>query len=258
MRQVRTKPIQQALLLEEGTKDTRGWGGKRKGAGRPPKTYRSSEPHTTRARFSKTTAVHVTLRVVGAIGNLRRREAYHAVRQAMHVVNARTDFRIVQISLEDDHVHAIVEADNDTALSKGIQAFQISAAQRINRALSKRGLPRRRGQVFSDRYHSRLITSPTQARHTLNYVLNNWRRHQQDQDIERMFWDVDYYSSGTTFTGWKELTGSMYELPEGFQPLPVARPHTWLLEKGWMKAGGELSMYAVPGAARTRRARAAA
>ncbi|MBA3817899.1 MAG: transposase, partial [Deltaproteobacteria bacterium] len=143
------------------------WGGKRKGAGRPPRGRRSSEPHQRRERFSRPTPVHVTLRVMADVGRLRRRAIYQAVGRAIIAVLGRTDFRIVHVSLESGHLHLIVEADHDGALARGIQAFQISAARRINQVLTRERVVQRRGTVFSDRYHARLIGSPTQARHAL-------------------------------------------------------------------------------------------
>jgi len=61
-----------------------------------------------------------------------------------------------------------------------------------------------------------------------------------------MFWDVDYFSSGATFTGWKERDGTAYPLPEGYEPLPVCSPRTWLASVGWRKRGS-ISMFARPG-----------
>jgi len=225
------------------------WGGKRKGAGRPAKGRRASEPHKRRLRFDKPRAVHATLRVVDELPALRRRRFYAAIRKAAAAVLDRTHFRIVHLSIEDDHVHLIVEADNNDALSKGVQAFESSAAQRINRAIGdQRGTPRRRGPVFADRYHERFIGSPTQARRTIAYVLNNWRRHRRDGGMETMFWDVDYFSSGPSFSGWRELEqGYVFdEVPETYVPIPVARPQTWLLAVGWRKAGS-ISLREVPG-----------
>ncbi len=102
--------------------------------------------------------------------------------------------------------------------------------------------------MFSDRYHARVLRSPRQVRNAVRYVLNNWRRHHEDQGIETMFWDVDYFSSGVSFTGWKELQGTTYvpEVQVGYAQLPVCSPRTWLLSVGWERAG-TISMHAVPG-----------
>ena len=90
----------------------RTWGGKRKGAGRPPKGPRAGEPHKARIRFSSPTPAHVTLRVTAPIETLRRPDAYHAFRHSMYAVVERNDFRIVHIGIERDHLHLLVEADD--------------------------------------------------------------------------------------------------------------------------------------------------
>ena len=226
------------------------WGGKRRRAGRPARNaWRPSERHVPRPRFDRPTPFHVTLRVVDAIGNLRRRRTYHAIRKAMHSTLVRTDFRIVHISLEDGHIHLIVEANNETALSRGMQAFEIVAARRLNQALAKYG--RRRGTVFPDRYHPVRIGSPTQARNAICYVVNNWRRHRRDVDKDTRLWEVGYFSSGPSFRGWKECETSPmpFDWPPTYEPLPVSRPETWVLEKGWMRGGKPISLREVPGPA---------
>ena len=227
--------------------DFKTWGGKRKGAGRPPKGGRSSEPHKARLRFSGPAPLHVTLRVVAPIQTLRRPDAYHAIRRSMYVVIGREGFRIVHLSIERDHLHLIVEANDHVALWEGVRAFESSAAQRLNRVITLATGIRRLGQVFADRYHARLIRSPTQARNTLSYVLNNWRRHGLDRGMETMFWDVDYYSSGPSFEGWAELDDSpfLYQTPD-YPRLSVCRPRTWLLRTGWRQAG-PISMRERPG-----------
>src|SRR6185295_19632070 len=128
--------VSRAVMQVQQLFEFKTWGGKRAAAGRPPKGFRSGEPHVERERFSRTTAVHVTLRVVASIGSLRRYGAYHAVRRATEVMLGRDDFRIVHLSLEPDHIHMVVEADHERALAKGVQAFESSAAQRLNRAVS--------------------------------------------------------------------------------------------------------------------------
>jgi REP element-mobilizing transposase RayT len=244
--------VQQSLDLNP-KRDRRGGkrGGKRPGAGRPAKRpHRPSERHVPRLRFNKLTVVHVTLRLVDNYGSLRDRNNFLAIRRATRAVLPRADFRIVHASPETDHLHLIVEAETNDALSRGVQAFQISAAQHLNRVKSRRLGRRIRGKVFADRYHARVVGSPTQARNTLNYVLNNWRRHLHDDanaPAEHRFWDVDYMSSAVAFPGWKELETTPFHydvIPE--LRLCVSPPQTWLLAAGWRRAG-TISMYSVPG-----------
>ncbi len=71
----------------------------------------------------------------------------------------RDDFRIVEFSIQNDHVHLIVEADDEDALSRGIKSFAVRAIRRVNEKLR-----RRRGRVWGDRYHRRDLKSPLEVR----------------------------------------------------------------------------------------------
>src|SRR4051812_29639662 len=190
----------QLLLFEEKKRS-----GKRRGAGRPPKGPRAGERHERRPVHDARHPVHIVLRVVKAIGSLRRRRMYQAIRAATRTVAQREGFRIVHLSIQRTHVHLLVEAKGKAALSSGMQGFQISAAKHLNAAISKgRPGPRRRGTVFPDRYHAVVIDSPRQARHALSYVINNWRKHEEDRGEVTRRWEVDWYSSGAMFPDWKE------------------------------------------------------
>src|SRR6187401_980817 len=153
--------------------------GRKRRAGRKRKA-RAGSPHKVRPELAARHPVHVVLRVIKDVGNLRRRFTYKAIREATLTTALREDFRIVHLSIQRTHLHLIVEADDKDALAAGLQGFQISAAKHLNAAISKRRPgPRRRGSVFPDRYHAEVITSPRQARHTLSYVMNNWRKHEE-------------------------------------------------------------------------------
>ena len=69
-------------------------GGKRRGAGRPPKGPRAGSPHTERPFLHPRYPVHVTLRVIGEVGNLRRRRVYQAIREATLTTARREDCRV--------------------------------------------------------------------------------------------------------------------------------------------------------------------
>jgi REP-associated tyrosine transposase len=161
----------------------------------------------------------------------------------------REDFRIVQLSIQHNHVHLIVEADDKRALASGMQGFQISAAKHLNAAISKgKPGPRRRGTVFPDRYHAEIITSPTQARHALSYVMNNWRKHREDRHQPASTWKLDWFSSAITFPGWAEYGDEafLWRGPPTYDPLMVFQPRTWLLREGWKKKSGSISFREVP------------
>jgi REP-associated tyrosine transposase len=225
-------------------------GGKRKGAGRKPTGTRSGERHEARPDFKPYHALHVVMRVEPAVGSLRRRSMYRAMREASLTAARREKFRIVHISLQRTHVHMLVEAEHKAALARGMQGFTIAAARNINTALGV-GKHRRRGRVFSDRYHLEVITTPTRAHRAIGYVLSNWRRHGEDRDGLPSTWLVDPFSSGISFPDWQEMEDRawMWPLRETYDPLFVRRPTTWLLREGW-RLVGTISARAVPAAAR--------
>jgi REP-associated tyrosine transposase len=224
-------------------------GGRRKGAGRPPRGPRSSERHKERPRHDHRHPVHVTIRVVADVSSLRRRDLYAQLREATIVTARREDFRIVHMSIQSNHLHLIVEADHKDALSRGIQGFSISAAKRVNAAIAERTGVRRTGRVVADRFHARPLTSPRAVRHALAYVLNNYRRHGEDRVGVARTWKADPFSSGPLFFGWKELEDSpfLWPLRPTYQPLIVFRPRTWLLARGWSQFHPLISVREVPG-----------
>jgi hypothetical protein len=104
----------------------------------------------------------------------------------------------------------------------------------------------RSGSVFSDRYFPRPLTTPTQVRNCLAYVLNNWKHHGESDASLRRPWPIDPYSSASMFDGWKEIDGRWFVTPSGYDGPMMWWPKTWLLSEGWRQRG-LISMHFVPG-----------
>jgi len=264
----RKRHIQQDLRFPNAAGDLRGTSqergrtkdGRRRGrGGRKAQGRRPSEPHKRRPTLKASEPVHVTLRVVEGVGRLRTRAVYRAVREAMLATYGREDCRIVHLSVQGNHVHLLVEADNRMALARGMQAFQISAAKHVNAAVSNAGSwwerrrmrvkpKRRKGRVFADRYHEEIIRTPRQARNALAYVLNNWRKHQEHRAAFARGWLIDPFSTGWSFDGWKQRENEpfVWKLRASYEPIMSWRPRTWLLSEGWRRYG-LISVSEVPG-----------
>jgi REP element-mobilizing transposase RayT len=168
--------------------------------------------------------VHVTLRAARRSPSLRKQTIFVALRRAV-ANTSREWFRVVQFSVQTDHVHLIAEAADKVALSRGITGLSIRLARAINRASY------RKGNVFSDRYHSRALATPREVRHALVYVLLNFRKHLHRSP------GVDPASSGFWFAGWRLLPKTE---PPGFlsgDAIPVQPPRTWLARVGWRRHG---------------------
>jgi putative transposase len=87
-------------------------GGARAGAGRKP-SARSNVPHRPRAKHDHRHPVHVTLRAAALPASLRARDVAAGVHRALRI-SSRTDFRIVEYSIQPDHLHLIVEGGAGT------------------------------------------------------------------------------------------------------------------------------------------------
>src|SRR5262245_44392678 len=226
-------------------------GGKRPGAGKKPRIPgRPGSAHTRRPEVDPRKPQHVTLRVLGDVGHLRRPHMYRAIRGALATIAKTTaerdDFRIVHFSLQGDHIHPNCEASSREARWRGGQRLEISPARRLNDRRSKATRRRRTGTVFADRYHARAIGSVREMRNLLNYVLNNWRHHPHGDRGPRLFGGkLDPYSSAVFFPGWKERTLPLY-VPAGYDAPIVGRPRSWLLAEGW-KYATPISVWEVPG-----------
>lgn len=205
-------------------------GGARPGAGRPPKGEFAGHPHKGRQAFRAKHPLHVVMRTVRAAGNLRRPVIHEAVRGALTTIGTHEDCRVVHLSIQRDHLHLLVEADDRTALARGMRALQISLAKRINRLISGRSRTRRRGPIFVDRYESFVLETPAAVRDALVYVLCAWRRFEAPPPAA-----LDPYSSALAFDGWKEpiTDRDTSDLP----PLVLWPPRTELLSRRWRTAG---------------------
>jgi REP element-mobilizing transposase RayT len=170
------------------------------------------------------------------INGLRTDRVYRVLGDVIARYRDHNDFRIVHISIQDNHLHLIVEAADAEALERGMRSFAINAARTIHSAFGTAG------RVFF-RYHSTVIKTRRYARNVIAYVLNNWRRHNQDVVRGRLIDAMlDRYSSAISFDGWTER----FAIPAGYSPLAVSRPSTELLLRGWAYAG-PLDPYHVPG-----------
>jgi len=220
-----SKPKQ--LSLDQALPPT--WGGARRNAGRKKKGV---VPHARRPSHAKSYPVHVTLRLARHVWNLRSQRGFAMVERALRSTNRRGLARIVQFSVQTDHIHLLVESPDRRSLAGGIKGFEVRLARLLNEMMS------RKGRAFGDRYYARALRSPREVRNALVYVLNNRAHHAPERTGPGY---VDRFSSGPFFDGWSTNV-TAESACTGTGP-PNARPRTWLLETGWRRRG-----LVVPGA----------
>jgi hypothetical protein len=107
------------LRLEKGKKRA----GRRRAAGR------GFVRHRRRAVHRAAEPVHVVLR--SRFRPLRSRYVFPTVRLALaRATRARPGFRVVQFSVQSDHLHLIVEARDKLALSRGMRGSPFASRSR--------------------------------------------------------------------------------------------------------------------------------
>ena len=186
-------------------------GGKRKGAGRrPPPGQKAGVSHKARPHFEKPAAIHVTLRVADYVWNLRSARSFRLIEQCLADALGRFGLRIIHFSIQGNHLHLIVEADSSAALSRGMHGLTIRVAKALNRLMD------RKGHVFADHYHSRMLETPTELVNAIAYVLGNHAHHFGGKPGR------DPYSSAA--------------LDEQTRESVLSHPRTWLLRSGWRRA----------------------
>lgn len=144
------------------------------------------------------------------------REMTKRIAEANRSRKLRDAFRIVHFSIQDDHVHLIVEASDGEHLACGAQGLAIRLARRVNDLLGIRG------GFWGDRFHSRELTSPRSVRNALVYVLMNAKKH-------GFRFDIDPCSSAAFFDGF------VGHAAKADAPTRTAR--TWLGAIGWRRRG---------------------
>jgi REP element-mobilizing transposase RayT len=194
------------------------------GAGRKPVAgRRRPTPHHARPVHRKGNPVHVTLRVRSEVSSLRAPKTFAAVRTALAAAS-RSGFRLVQFSVQADHLHLLVEGADTRALALGVRGLTIRVARAVNRALG------RKGSVWNDRYHARALSTPREVRQGLVYVLMNFRKHLRHQPR-----GLDPCSSAAWFDGFRGRHPPAESVSEGDSPVTPSR--TWLGSVGWRRHG---------------------
>ena len=153
--------------------------------------------------------MHVTVRVRRHVWNLRSRRCYRRIAGCLEEAVGRFGLRVIEYSVLGNHIHLIVEADDATALTRGMQGLSIRIAKSLNALMG------RSGRIFDDHYDGRLLKTPTELVRAIAYVLRN---------LEHHFGAVgrDPFSSDG--------------LPAEQRQVRLAIPMSWLLTIGWRRA----------------------
>ena len=166
------------------------------------------------------------------------------VEEAFRRMRGREGFRLTHYSIQGNHLHAIVEASDTDALGRGMMSLGIRFARAVNRAL------RRKGPVVWDRYHAKVLKTPTQVRNAIRYVLLNARRHAAQARRSKQLPRARAARPGVVgaLVRGVEVAAAGRGRRRGASPPAVSQPRTWLLAAGW-RLRGLLDPSDVPGRA---------
>ncbi|HEX4340923.1 MAG TPA: transposase [Polyangiaceae bacterium] len=162
------------------------------------------------------------MRLRSGLPTLRQKRLVAIVFDAFRTARIRWKARLVQFSVQSNHIHLIVEASDKESLSQAMKGLAQRLARRLNRYF------KRKGNLFADRYHEHILRTPLEVRRTILYVLGNHLKHAAGASRPPL---IDPMSTARYFDG---FTMSPFQLAD--DP-PVAPPSTWLLRTGWRRLG---------------------
>jgi REP element-mobilizing transposase RayT len=169
----------------------------------------------------------VTTKVMPDVARLRTKVMFEAIQAALAGATKwmyeAEPVRFVHASVQEDHLHVLVEAASSAGLSRAMKGFLVSCAKRLNK------LAGRKGRVFADRFHTRTLSTPTAVKNAIRYTLCNARKHGEFGARVRL----DPYSSAFALPDWQTDTS----IPLADMTMQVALPRTWLMREGWRRAG---------------------
>lgn len=149
------------------------WGGRRINSGRK-RTKSEGVSHRTREKVSAKTPLHINFKLSIP---LRNASGIRALRRS--VDNSRNFVNVLHYSLESNHIHLIIEAENNLQLEKGMRSFTNTFVKSLGK-----------GTLQKERYHLHVLRTPAEVENAFRYVLLNHLKHTGKNSIS-----ADLFSS---------------------------------------------------------------
>lgn len=207
-------------------KKVKGWGGKRKNAGRKNRSGQKAHVKRETINFKKPLGITLKFNRV-SLRNFDTLKAFrHAVQQAK-----KFSLHVLHYSIQNDHIHLVVEARDNDSLERGMKSLCGRLGKIIRKALGGRG------PVFKHRYHLHVLKTPTEVKRAIEYVLLNTAKHM------KVIEHIDSFCSGFAFKNWPELIGRRFtgKIRDDYEEFArdlaeLSSPQSWLASVGWMRA----------------------
>jgi REP element-mobilizing transposase RayT len=192
--------------------------------------------HRTRPVHDANHPVHVTIRRVRLAPSFRTERLRTVILGELSHARGK-GVRVIEYSIQDDHLHLMVEGRDAADLSAQMRKLFSRIAMSINAAVG------RRGSLFRDRHHRHELSSPREVRNARVYILLNGRKHARGADArtQQEAWATpDAFSSAPWFGGWAEHARPPPDTIAAAQPASISRARTWLARVGWKRGGGPI------------------
>lgn len=192
--------------------------------------------------------VHVTMRRVRLAPSFRSETVRLAIMDEIAGAKGR-GVRVVHFSIQEDHLHLMVEGEDSKDLSKQMCRLFSRVAMAVNR------VAQRSGPLFRDRHHRHALRTPTETRNALVYIMFNIRKHDAASYTAAQLRTVlDAFSSAAWFERWHPDARPPAELlakaRARWPTNATSAPQTWLAKTGWLRAGGPIRFTELPRRAR--------
>jgi REP element-mobilizing transposase RayT len=158
------------------------------------------------------------------VWNLRSERSFRVIDRAVRGAQRSGAFRVVHFSVQGNHFHGIVEADDDRSFESGMRSLTLRLARGLNAMMG------RKGPVLADRFHAHVLRTPAEVRNAIRYVLGNFESHAVRRGALASVSDwVDPFSSASGKVA-REAQGSLFPEPA------TTGPRGWLLRQGVRRA----------------------
>lgn len=185
------------------------WGGRRSGTGRK-RIHSKGVAHRARETVKTRTPLHINFKYRTQI---RNKTCLQILKRA--IINSRKmGLRIIHFSLQHNHIHLIVEAENNEILTAGMRSLTITFAKGLNK-----------GKVQLERYHLHVLKTLRETKNAIQYVLFNQQKHEKGS-----YSKVDGFSSLSQLRNALELIRNFAKDNRMF--LEVVRSDHFELDKG--------------------------
>jgi hypothetical protein len=115
--------------------------------------------HDRRPEHDGRHPVLLTLRAARGVPTLRSFRLFAVIRDSI-ARGGGIAFRVLHFSVQQDHLHAIIEADDREQLTRGLRGITIRLALAVKRATGVR-------RIWGDRFHTRALKTPREVRNAI-------------------------------------------------------------------------------------------